>query len=253
MWQFPKVVAHRGGGKLAPENTLAAMRCGLAYGFKAVEFDVMLTQDEVPVLMHDPDFGRTIKETAGGTGSVATTLASSLTQMDAGSWFSAEFAGERVPLLWDVLQFCREQQIWMNIEIKPSPGTAERTGAVVAQMVLDFYRQYPVPASLMPLFSSFELEALAQAQRVAPEIARAALFERVPPDWQQRLQELGAVALHTNHKVLTPELAHSIKQAGYGLFCYTVNDAARAREIVGWGVDAFCTDRIDLIGADFLA
>jgi glycerophosphoryl diester phosphodiesterase len=62
---------------------------------------------------------------------------------------------------------------------------------------------------------------------------------------------LGAIALHTNHKHLTPVQAQTIKDAGVGLFCYTVNEPERAREILSWGVDAFCTDRIDLIGPDF--
>jgi len=55
MWPYPKVIAHRGGGTLSPENTLAAMQCGLDYGFAAVEFDVMLSKDGIPVLMHDPN------------------------------------------------------------------------------------------------------------------------------------------------------------------------------------------------------
>ncbi len=68
-WPGPHRIAHRGGGTLAPENTIAAIRAGLAHRYRAVEFDVMLTADDVPVLMHDPHFGRTI----AGTGAVATT------------------------------------------------------------------------------------------------------------------------------------------------------------------------------------
>ena len=70
MWPYPKIVAHRGAGKLAPENTLAAMQCGRNMAFRAVEFDVMLSKDGVPVLMHDPEFGRTV----AGKGAVADTL-----------------------------------------------------------------------------------------------------------------------------------------------------------------------------------
>src|SRR3954465_9155458 len=98
MWPYPKILAHRGGGKLAPENTLAAMRCGLAHGFHAVEFDVMLSRDGVPVLMHDPDLGRTVQ----GAGRISDFSVRELTAMDAGAWFGAEFAGERIPLYRDV-------------------------------------------------------------------------------------------------------------------------------------------------------
>ena len=91
MWPYPRIVAHRGAGILAPENTLAAMRCGHARGYRGVEFDVMLSQDGVPILMHDPELGRTVK----GSGSVADYGAAQLMRMDAGSWFGTAFADER--------------------------------------------------------------------------------------------------------------------------------------------------------------
>jgi len=75
--------------------------------------------------------------------------------------------------------------------------------------------------------------------------------EDVPPDWQARLEALDCVSLHCQHDLLDAQLARRIKAAGYGLMCYTVNDPARARELFSWGVDALCTDRYDLIGADF--
>ena len=101
------------------------------------------------------------------------------------------------------------------------------------------------------MFSSFSFEALASAQQQAPEIARGLLFDQIPADWLSRLQELDAVALHCNHKYLSEAMAQQIKQAGYGLLCYTVNTAERALEIRSWGVDAFCTDKINLIGPHF--
>jgi glycerophosphoryl diester phosphodiesterase len=103
----------------------------------------------------------------------------------------------------------------------------------------------------VPLLSSFSMVALAAARDAAPDLPRACLFDRIPSDWRQTAQELGAVAVHTNHKYLTPEQSKAVKGAGLGLFCYTVNTPERAREILTWGVDGFCTDRIDLIGPDF--
>lgn len=129
MWPYPKMIAHRGGGKLAPENTIAALRCGLAHGFSGVEFDVMLAKDGVPIVMHDPQLGRTVT----GSGSVADYTAAELMQMDAGAWFDQAYAGEKVPSFEQVVAFCRANAIWMNIEIKPVPGFEEATGRVVAQ------------------------------------------------------------------------------------------------------------------------
>ena len=243
MWTYPKVIAHRGGGTLAPENTIAAMQCGLAYGFHAVEFDVMLSKDGVPVLMHDPVFGRTVR----GNGGVATTLAADLLQMDAGCWFAECFVGERIPSYEAVFSFCQQHGIWMNVEIKPVPGYEKETGRTVARVS----KELLALGGNCPLFSSFSFEALVCAKQEAPGIPRGFLSDQIAPDWLNALQELDAVALHTNQKYLTAAMAAEIKAAGYGLLCYTVNTPERATEICAWGVDAFCTDRIDLIPANF--
>lgn len=251
MWPYPKIAAHRGGGTLAPENTLAAFRCGMQYGYRAVEFDVMLSADEQAILMHDASFGRTLP----GVGKVAEHTLAQLQQLDAGGWHSPQFAGERICTLAQVLAFCDSNQIWMNIEIKPAGDAyAVRTGEVAGAIVGEYFAAAVaahVPGSndrSLPLFSSFSFDALMAAKRTAPGIPRGFLVDTIPADWLARLQALEAVALHTNHKNLTPALAQAVKQAGYGLFCYTVNDPARAEEILAWGVDGFCTDRIDLIG-----
>lgn len=252
MWFYPKIIAHRGGGSLAPENTLAAMRCGLAHGFRAVEFDVMLSSDGIPILMHDPEFGRTVR----GKGRVCDTIARELVAMDAGSWFGKAFAGEPVPTYEQIVNFCKENRIWMNVEIKPAPGFEAQTGRVVGEWTQRLFANEIatyVPGIndvSMPLFSSFSFDALAAARMAVPGVPRGFLVDVMPPDWLDRLRALDAIALHTNHKYLTHEKALSVKKEGYGLLCYTVNSRARAKEILGWGVDAFCTDRIDLIGPD---
>ena len=242
-WPFPRVAAHRGGGTLAPENTMAGLRCALAHGFHAVEFDVMLSQDSVPVLMHDEEFGRTVAR----SGSVARTSAAALAAMDAGAWFAPDHSGERVPTYEQAFEFCRSNQIWMNVEIKPATGLARATGRVVAQTTLALLGAQQAT----PLLSSFSFEALQAAAEVAPQIPRGWLTDTIPLDWQDRLHALGATALHTNQRHLTAALAAAIKKAGFGLFCYTVNAPERAIELLKWGVDGFCTDRIDLISADF--
>lgn len=249
MWPYPQIVAHRGGGTLAPENTLAGLRAGLAHGFHAVEFDVMLSRDGVGMVVHDPEFGRTI----AGSGSIAGTDAAALAAMDAGSWFSPQFIGEPVPYFTQFIDFCKAQGIWMNVEIKPADGFEADTGAWVARITRDSYAAEIAAGdpARVPLLSSFSFAALAAARDAAPEVPRGYLLDTIPADWQQQARALGAVAIHTNHKHLTPELARDIKAADYGLFCYTVNDPARGREILAWGVDGFCTDRIDLIGPGF--
>lgn len=256
-WPYARVLAHRGGGALAPENTVAAIREGLARGFRAIEFDAMLAADAVPVLMHDP----TLERTTNGRGKVSATTATDLVRLDAGRWFSERFAQEPVPVFAAAVSFCRANDVWINIEIKPAPGFEVQTGEVIARQTANLYSDV-VPSggdrgehvdARVPLLSSFSEVALRAARGVVPDLPRGWLVDRVPTAWADRLEALGCVALHTNHKYLTPELVHAIKSSGYWLFCYTVNEPARASEILGWGVDAFCTDRIDLIDADFAA
>lgn len=245
MWPYPSRLAHRGGGTLAPENTLAGLRCGHAYGYRAVEFDVMLAKDGVPVVMHDPQLGRTV----AGQGQVHDYSAAELAAMDAGSWFGAQFAGEGVPSFAAFMAYCREQQIWMNVEIKPAPGFEAQTGQAVAQATRAAFASEIASGKLLPLLASFSIEALQAARAAAPELARGWLVEALPAGWQQQAQQLGVVAIHCNHQLLTREQAQVVRDAGFGLFCYTVNTPERAEELMAWGVQAFCTDRIDLIAA----
>src|SRR5471030_1973650 len=107
MWPYPKIVAHRGGGALAPENTIAGLRCGLAYGFHAVEFDVMLSRDGIGMVMHDPDFGRTV----AGPGSVPETDAVDLAAMAAGIWFAARSRTNPLPYFPHFADSCKPQRI----------------------------------------------------------------------------------------------------------------------------------------------
>lgn len=247
VWQFTRLIAHRGAGIFAPENTIAAISHGLSEGYRAVEFDVMLSKDLIPVLMHDEYTGRTVKSPIKGIGDH---LAEELLALDAGSWFDAsKYNHVRVPLFADVLSFCQSNNIWMNIEIKPYPGVETETGTIVARQTKDFFAAFPsLPSNDLPLFSSFSYESLVAAKEAAPLFKRGYLIDNLlnVPDWKERCRVLEAYSVHVNHKHLTASLAQEIKAEGLGLFCYTVNDVDRAREIISWGVDSFCTDRLDL-------
>ena len=242
LYQIPSRIAHRGGGKLAPENTLAAIRAGMAHGYRAVEFDVMLTVDDVPVLMHDPDFGRTIT----GRGSVATTTWDDLSRRDAGVWFSPQSAGERVPRYEDVVCFCREHGVWMNVEIKPAPGHEARTGRLVGEMTGRLFADQSAGAA-WPLFSSFSVEALEHARSAAPHVPRGLLFDAVPETGIDTARSLGCVSVHASHRQLDRQIIVRLHEAGFAVLAYTVNAPSRVAALVDAGLDAIVTDRIDLI------
>lgn len=242
-WPYPRVIAHRGGGTLAPENTLAAIRKGCLLRFAAVEFDVMLASDGVPVLIHDD----TLERTTSGSGPVVNMASTSLAQLDAGRWFAPEFAGESVPLYAEAAALCIELGLWANVEIKPSASAERATGHAVAKMSAHLWHNAP----LGPLLSSFSPDALDSAREAAPSLARGLLVKAIPSDWHSLLEQLGCASLHCDHRRLDRALAQSVHEAGYALLCYTVNDPETARELFAWGVDAIVTDRLDLIGPGF--
>ncbi|HRK57691.1 MAG TPA: glycerophosphodiester phosphodiesterase [Burkholderiaceae bacterium] len=252
-WPYPRVLAHRGAGARAPENTLAALRLGRRLGFEAVEFDAVLAADGVAVLMHDASVART----TGVSALVSALTSRQLAALDAGHWFGPEFAGEPVPTLEQAMSLCRQQGTWMNVEIKPTAGAEAETGRQVAAQVAlifaDAIRPHGDQVSQLvpqvPLLSSFSTQALQAARAAAPDVPRAWLTQRVTDGWADVLETHGCVALHTDHTELTAQLAQAIKQAGYWLFCYTVNDPARAAMLRHWGVDAFCTDQLNLNSA----
>ncbi len=239
-WPYPRWVAHRGAGTLAPENTVEALEAGVRFGYRAVEIDAVLTADEVVVLLHDENLERT---TDSG-GSIAARTLRELAGVDAGGWFSRQFAGARIPTLRAYLARARELGVWVNVEIKPVPGFEPRTGEVVAGTVADLWPQADAQA---PLLSSFSIEALQAARDAAPHLARAMLYDTVPAQWMQDARALGTVAVHGEHNRLSAPAAREIRGAGFGLMCYTVNAANRAQELFAWGVNAVCTDRLDLL------
>jgi glycerophosphoryl diester phosphodiesterase len=135
-WPYPRIIAHRGGGTLAPENTLAGIRKAAEMGFGGVEFDVMLSADEVPVLIHD----ETLERTTNGHGSVAATPYATIARLDAGAWFGPKYQGERVPTFEQAGKLCVELGLWANVEIKPAPGFERETAAAAAKLAVELWR-----------------------------------------------------------------------------------------------------------------
>lgn len=243
-WPHPRIIGHRGGGTLAPENTLAGIRKAASLGFGGVEFDVMLSADKIAVLIHD----ETLERTTDGRGSVAATPYAKLDGLDAGSWFSPAYRGERVPTLEQAAKTCIELGLWANVEIKPAGGFERETASVVAGLVAKWW----AGASNKPLLSSFHEACLEVARASAPEFERGYLTDRIERNWRESVQRLGCVSVHCNSEHLTEAQAHDVKRSGYGLLCYTVNDKDIARRLLSWGVDAIFTDRLDLFAPDFV-
>jgi glycerophosphoryl diester phosphodiesterase len=228
---LPRWFAHRGGGSLAPENTLAGIRLAARLGFRAVEFDVMLSGDGTPVLIHD----ETLERTTDGAGRVCDTPDARLFALDAGG-------GERIPRFVEAAALCREFGLLANVEIKPATGYERQTAEAVARMTADLWHGAAVP----PLLSSFCLEALAVARDLAPEIRRGLLYEEVPSGWQADFDRLHGFSLHCAADSLGDGVLGEAQARQVPVLCYTVNARLEAEMLFARGVAAIFTDRLDL-------
>lgn len=242
-WPYPHIVAHRGGGKLAPENTLAAIDVGARFGHTMIEFDAKLSIDGQIFLLHDD----TLERTSDGAGIAGQQSWEQLLTIDAGSWYSPEFAGEHLPSLEQVAERCRQYGMMVNIEIKPTTGLEIETGTLVSLAARELWT-----GQTAPLLSSFSIESLEAAQKTVPELPRGLLLDEWRDDWQQLTTKLGCVSIHLNHQLLDSSRVKMLKQAGLRILVYTVNDPVRATQLLQWGVDAICTDCIDVIGPNFV-
>lgn len=233
------VIGHRGAAGRAPENTLAGFRRTRELGATWVEFDVMLSRDEVPVLIHD----ETLERTTNGRGRVNQLTAAELQSLDAGCRFGPEFAGEPIPTLEAAVALLLELGLGANLEIKPARGFERRTGEVVADCMR---RIWPANAPCL-LFSSFERDSLEPVQARLPAVPRGLLATTLPADWAEALQLLACTTLHLDHNWISPALLRTLADAHVPVLLYTVNSAQRARDLLGGGAAAVFSDVPDLL------
>lgn len=236
-WTWPELLVHRCGGALAPENTLAGLEIAARLGGRAVEFDVMLSADGQPVLIHD----ETLERTAGCSGRVAELSAAELSGVDVGHRFHPAFAGETIPTFADALDACRRLRLAANVEIKPAVGLERQTGEAVGRSLrtIDAAGDQPV------LLSSFSAEALAAAVAEAPSLPRALLATCYTPAALASARQLSCMALNVSREGLTEEDVVAVRKAGLAVMVYTVNTLEEARRFLSWGVASVFSDRPD--------
>jgi glycerophosphoryl diester phosphodiesterase len=237
-WPLPLWVAHRGAGRLAPENTLAAFRLGAAHGYRAFECDVKLSADGVPFLLHDG----TLERTTSGRGVAGELDWSALSRIDAGTWHSRAYAGEPLPSLQALAAYLHANAFALDLEIKPTPGTDHHTGQVVGREAARLWAGADAPPLL---FSSFRPEALAGARETAPHIPRALLLDTLWLGWLDVAQQLGCAAVITNYNVMSAQALGQIHGAAMRGLVYTVNDPAPAAWLQSIGIDGIITDAVD--------
>ena len=230
---LPRVIGHRGAAMMAPENTLAGLRKAAGLGCRWVEIDVRLTADDGLVLMHDP----TVDRTTTATGIVRELPLAQFVEMDAGARFDGAFAGEPVPSLADAIGALHALGLHANIELKCDPGdTAAASIALVGQLEQSWRSDMP------PLISSFDHAALALVHAAAPDLAIGVIVPALAHDWRAAYDALSAATLHVGDRGLTAEGVSSPIAEGIEIGVYTVNDPARAKELLSWGIAGIFSD-----------
>jgi glycerophosphoryl diester phosphodiesterase len=236
-WPYPLWIAHRGAGKLAPENTLAAFRVGAGYGFRAFECDVKLSADGVSFLLHDT----VLQRTTSGEGTAGTLDWHQLSQLDAGGWHSRGYAGEPIPSFAAIARYCIRNGHALDIEIKPTPGEEAETGRVVAREAAQLWQGQARP----PLLTSFRPDALEAAREAAPQLPRGLLLDKLHDSWFEQARALDCNAVVTNYALMDAAILAQLHGAGMRALCYTVNDPAEAQRLLALGIDGLVTDAID--------
>ena len=227
-----RVIGHRGGAGLAPENTMAAFRNAATLGIDGIECDVMLSADGHIIVYHDDDLSRL----TNGTGiSFEKTLAA-LKKLDAGAKFDSKFAGERIPVLSEVFDFMQGNDLLLFLELKSPlrfPG--------IEQQVVDLIHEYDYMDRI--LVQSFYHDSLDIVHTIAPEISIAELWlDRIPAADESRFRTINPL-----FTFYTPEIIEEVHARGQQTAAWTVNDMEAARQLIAAGIDAITTDYPDQV------
>jgi len=232
------VIAHRGASSEAPENTMAAFRRAVEVGAGFIETDLQRSRDARLVAIHDD----TLDRTTNAHGPVSAKTLDELKQLDAGAWFAgdgagghkANFAGECIPSLDDVLAFGRERDIGVYLELKTLAvsgaehtlvGALRASGEIVRTIVI-----------------SFDLSVLARVRNSEPLIVTGYLCDKPGPDAVRQAVENGARQLLPRRDHITRELIEEAHKSDLKVVTWTVNDPAHAKALVAMGIDGIITD-----------
>jgi len=236
--RIPVVIAHRGASAVAPENTLAAFNLAVALNADAVELDVKLSKDSVPVVMHDA----TVDRTTDGKGRVADLTLADLKSLDTGAWKDAKYAGERAPTLAEVFEAVADK-IWINVELTNYTTRDDGLVAVVVALIQRMKLQKKV------LLSSFDPFNIRKVRRLDASLPVAQLTSHDQPIFLREAWLSFFIpheARHPDNDQLKQKGMAYFKKRGYRLNVWTVNDPNDLRRFASEGVDGLITDVPDV-------
>ena len=236
--QPPLVVAHRGASGLAPENTLPAFRLAIAQGAPAVECDVHLSADGIPVIIHDA----TLDRTTNGTGKVADLPHEQLRKLDAGSWFGASYSRAWIPTLDETLALCAGKAT-VFVELKVGGGEA---------LVLAAFASFDRTPGAEVVVITFDPELVRLVAHYRPSLSLGFLISRRHVEQHgveastQFAREIGASFIAPQHHVVDEPFIEAAHKATLPVSVWTVDDPDRMSHLHRMGVDALTTNRPDI-------
>ncbi|MCL4824084.1 MAG: hypothetical protein KJZ57_07680 [Anaerolineales bacterium] len=230
----PILLGHRGAKNYAPENTLAAFTLALEQGADGVELDAKLSADGVVVVHHDAMLDRT----TDGKGPLARHTFAQLRELDAGSFFSEKFRGEKIPTLEEVFETVGKRAV-VNVELTNYSTPFDR----LVEMVCELVRRHTLQKSV--IFSSFFAGNLKKAARFLPEVPRGLLTQPgLPGLWGRSFGfNFGDyAALHPHLADVTAQQVYRVHKLGRKINVWTANAEDDIRGLAAWGVDGIITD-----------
>ncbi|PTM59677.1 glycerophosphodiester phosphodiesterase [Desmospora activa] len=230
-------IAHRGASGYAPENTIAAFDKAVTMKADYFEVDVQRSKDGHLVILHD----NTVDRTTDGTGYIGDLTLEEIKQLDAGSWFGEEFAGEPIPTLNEVLDRYRSKNIGILIELKSPelyPGIEAEVALLLAQKKLD-------KRTDKIIVQSFNHDVMKNYHRLQPTIPVGVLVSYTPEgvsDEQLRQFSTYADYVNPNQRLVNHDLVQRVHANGMKITPYTIRAESEARQMMAAGVDGVITD-----------
>ncbi|HYV12891.1 MAG TPA: glycerophosphodiester phosphodiesterase family protein [Pyrinomonadaceae bacterium] len=242
----PLIIGHRGASAVAPENTMAAFREALAVGADGIEFDVRLTRDGVPVVIHDS----TLRRTGRLPHRVAEVTWAEISKIDVGGWFAETFANETVPSLAELFTLFQSNNSTLYLEMKCDSPAEQRP---LAEACVRAIAEHSLKERVV--VECFQLPAIRILKEIDPDIKTVALFEpsftnpSVLSDQRiiNQATDVGAAALALHHRLARESLVQKAKAAGLHVAVWTVDDPAWIGRARVTGIDALITNNPEIM------
>jgi glycerophosphoryl diester phosphodiesterase len=231
------VIAHRGASGHAPENTLAAFKKAVTMGATFIETDLQMSRDARLVAIHDA----TLNRTTNGEGLVHDMTLAHLRQLDAGSWFGSEYAGERIPTLEEILVFSKKNDVVFYLELKPQ-GSWGGEHALIGAL----RESGEIPRAVV---ISFDAAVVLNLRKIEPTMMTGLLHDGQIENPIEKAVEVGARQLLVRGDLVTPALLTGARKKDLQVVCWTVNHPVHMRMLIAAGIDGIMSDYPDRLVA----